>query len=282
MAVAIPLLSIAGGVTAGLGVAAGAAVTFGSFLSMAGGMASALGLLSKDKDLAKLGGVLSLAGGVSSMVSNAANAAGTAAPATADAMDTAAAMTKGAEGAETLLTAPGASSAAPMPTMGTLAGGAADTAGTGMLTGIDAAGNVVSPMGGGLGTPGPSIADSLMGRAQANVLTGGGAPVTAGAPPMTDFLADAAKGMTSGDVAGAAKSLQTQVGSLWDRAKGLGTGALDFIKQNPMATALVSQGISGTMAARQQQEALDYQKSLIERARRNLNSPVGMSFTPGG
>ena len=285
MAVAIPLLSIAGGVSAGMALAAGTvaagAATFGAFLSVAGGMASALGLLSKDKDIAKLGGVLSLAGSVTSMVTGAANAAGNAATATADAADTAKAMTQGAEGGETLLTAPGAATGASMPTLGS-AGAVAQPPGMDFMTGIDASGAVQAPMGGGLGGgAGQSVADSLMGRAQAGALSGG---ATAGAPlpPMTDFLSEAAKGMTSGDVAGAIKGVQQQAGSLWDKATGMAGKAGEWVQKNPMAATFAMQGLSGTMAAKQQQEALDYQKSLIERARANLNSPVRMQFTPGG
>lgn len=281
MAVAIPLLSIASGVSAAMGVAAGAAVTFGSFLTMAGGLASAFGMLTKDKDLKKIGGILSLAGGVSNAIQGATNAAGNAATATGDAMDTAKALTQGAEGGETLLTGAAPVNSPGLPSVRNLAG-AADTAGTSAMTGIDAAGNVVSPMGGGMGTPGPSIADSLMGRAQANVLTGGGAAVTAGAPPMSDFLSEAARGMTSSDVAGAVKGLQTQAGSLWDRATGAVGKAGEWVQRNPMAATFALQGVSGTMAAKAQQDAQDYQKALIERARRNMNSPIAMSFTPGG
>lgn len=286
IAVAIPLLSIAGGVTAGMALTAGTvaagAATFGAFLSVAGGMASALGMLGKNKDMAKLGGILSLAGGITSAVTGAANAAGSGtATATGDAMDTAKAMTQGAEGGETLLTAPGTATGAQMPTLGS-AGAAAQPPGMDFMTGIDTGGTVSAPMGGGLGGgAGQSVADSLMGRAQAGVLSGGatsGAPM----PQMTDFLSEAAKGMTSGDVAGAIKNVQTQAGSLWDKATGMAGKAGEWVQKNPMAASFAMQGLSGTMAARQQQEALDYQRSLIERARANLNSPVRMSFTPGG
>lgn len=280
MAAVVPILSIVSGVSAGMGIAAGAAVTFGSFLSIAGGMASALGLLSKDKDLKKLGGVLSLAGGISNAIQGA-NAAGNAATASGDAVDTAKALTQGAEGGESLLTAPGASAPQTMPTMGTLAGGAAEAPGMDFMTGIDSAGAVQAPMGGGMGgASGQSVADSLMGRAQANMAGGvaGGAP----APQMSDFLSEAAKGMTRGDVSGAIKDIQTQAGSLWDRATGAVGKAGEWVQKNPMAATFALQGVSGTMAAKAQQDALDYQRSLIERARANLNSPVRMSFTPGG
>lgn len=285
MAVAIPLLSIASGVGAGMALAAGTvaagAATFGAFLSVAGGMASALGMLGKDKDMAKLGGILSLAGGITGAVAKAGTAAGTAATATSDAVDTAKAMTQGAEGSETLLTAPGTATGAQMPTLGS-AGAVAQPPGMDLMTGIDTGGTVSAPMGGGLGDgAGQSVADSLMGRAQAGVLSGGatsGAPV----PQMSDFLSEAAKGMTSGDVSGAIRNVQNTAGSLWDRATSAVGQAGQWVQKNPMAASFALQGISGTMAAKQQQDALDYQKSLMERARANLNSPVRLSFTPGG
>lgn len=286
MAIAIPLISLASGVTAAAGaIAAGTAIGLGTFLTIAGGIMSTIGMLEKDKDLTKLGGILSLGGAAANWMNStsAANSAGTA-TATGDAMDTAAGLTgQLPQGSETLLTAPGASSTAAIPTMGTLAQGAADTAGTGMLAGIDSAGNVLSPMGGGLGNPGPSVADSLMGRAQGNLLTGGAAPATAGSPQMADFLAQQASTMTGGEVAGAAKNVQAQAGnSLFNRAGDFVKGIGDWTQKNPMAASFAMQGLSGTMAARQQQEALDFQRSLIERARQNMNSPVRLSFTPGG
>lgn len=168
--------------------------------------------------------------------------------------------------------------------------------GSSMMTGIDSAGNVTAPMGGGLGNAsGQSVADSLMGKAQASAASGGAAGrgitlggVSATQPSAGDFLAEAARGMSSGDVAGAAKSFAQTTGanntgqSLMDWAKSAWNGASGWVQKNPNAAAFAMQGLSGTMAARQQQEALDFQRSLIERARQNMNSPVRLSFTPGG
>lgn len=146
------------------------------------------------------------------------------------------------------------------------------------MTGIDAAGNVVSPMGGGMGNV----------NSVANTLTGGGGTLAGGAaaaqpmPAMSDFLAQQAAGMTGSEVAGAMKNAQTTAGSLWDRATGAMGKAGEWVQKNPMAATFAMQGISGTMASKAQQDALDYQKSLMERARQNMNSPVRMQFTPGG
>ena len=283
-------MSIASAVSAGTAIAAGAAVTFGSFLTIAGGMASALGLLSGDKDFKKLGGILSAAGGLTNMVSNAANAATNTATATADAAGTATELTGmdlAADGAagNSLIGGQSVAQAAALQ----------EPVGTSMMTGVDGAGRVASPMGGGLGnTSGQSVADSLMGRAQASAAGGGvSGPgislggVSASQPMGTDLLARAAQSMTSGEIAGAARQVAQTTGanagrSLMDWAKGAWNGASDWVQKNPNAAAFAMQGLSGTMAAKQQQEALDYQKSLIERARQNLNSPVRLTFTPGG
>ncbi len=196
-------------------------------------------------------------------------------------MDTAKLMTQGAEGGESLLGSPGIGSAPKMPSLLEQAkmSQAGNSLGMSNMTGIDAAGNVVAPMGGGMGS-GPSIADALTGRS-AGALAGGAATAQP-MPAMSDFLAQQAAGMTGSDVAGAIKNTQQMAGSLWDRATGAVGKGMDWIKANPMPATLIAQGISGTMAARQQQEALDYQRSLLERARRNMNSPVAMTFTPGG
>ncbi len=280
MAVAIPLISLASGVTAAAGaIAAGSAIGIGTFLTMAGGLLGTIGVLEKKSDLMKLGGVLALGGFAANAIGSAGNAAGTStATATGDAVDTAKLMTQGAEGGESLLTAPGAAQPQQMPSLLEQAklSQAGDAGGLSNMTGIDGAGNVVAPMGGGMGGSAPSIADALTG--QSGALTGGAMPASA-AP---DFLSEAARSMTGSEVAGAIKNTQQMAGSLWDRATGAMGKGMDWIKANPMPTALIAQGISGTMAARQQQEALDYQRSLIERARANMNSPVRMQFTPGG
>jgi hypothetical protein len=88
--------------------------------------------------------------------------------------------------------------------------------------------------------------------------------------------------MTSGDVAGAIKGVQQQAGSspmsLMDRVRGAG----EWVQKNPYPAMMGLQAATGIANANSQQDAQDYQRSLIERARANLNSPVRMSFTPGG
>jgi hypothetical protein len=294
MAVAIPLLSIAGGVSTGMAVAAGTmAMSWGAALSIMGGMVSGLGLLSGDKKFQRIGGILSAASGIVGGLQKA--AAETASGAAAG--ETAATLTaEGAAGSESLLTG-GATGAQEMPSLARQFANQAPapTAMTGMetgtsaMTGIDSAGNVVAPMGGGMGSagaaPSSGIAQQLTGTGYGALpqgtdalLTGG--TNTAGTPSL---LQQAASGMTQADLAGATKQAQMLSPSgLWNTAK---TGFNDFtgwVQKNPQAAALLMQGISGTAQSYEQDKQNDYQRSLYERARANLNSPVRLTFTPGG
>jgi hypothetical protein len=289
MAVAIPLLSIAGGVSAAAGVISTGVATFGSFLSIAGGMASAFGLITGDKKLQRIGGIMSAASSIVGGVQNA--TAQTAQGAAAG--ETAATLTaEGAAGTESLLTG-GATGAPEMPSLARQFASQAPSpaamtgvdVGTSAMTGIDAVGNVTAPMGGGMGAAAPSsgIAQQLTGTGYGALPGGTESLLTGGAPTTKSLLETAAAGMTQADLAGAAKQAEMLSPSgLWNTAKSGFNNATGWIKQNPMAAQLLMQGVGGSMQAYEQDKQNDHQRSLYERARANLNSPVRLTFTPGG
>lgn len=287
MAVVVPLISMYAAASAGVAVAAGAAMTLGSALAIAGGFFSAVGMLNKDKNAAKLGGVLSLFSGVANGLQGTGAAAGatdgaaTTAPVTSG--DVAASLTQGAENSQGLLTNPGAAPTTP----------ALGTAGSELgsnLTGVNMAGSIDAPMGGGMGNAGAaadttSIAQQLTGSADngASLVSGVGTST-----PTQSLLERAAATMTQADVAGMTSSAQQAAGTgqpgLFDQATSKIGGYFDaagkWVKANPAVANMgfkVLEGMYGPQA-----EALDYQKSLMERARRNVNTPVRLTYTPTG
>ena len=282
MAVVVPLLSMVAAGSAAAGVVATGVATFGTFLTIAGGVASGIGLLTKDKDLQKIGGILSLASGVVNGVQNMAGA-GTQTAAGADAASTAEMLTQGAQGTESLLTNPGMATGAAQPSLMQAAQQAAGptTSLTGMdtMTGIDAGGNVVAPMGGGMGSPSAGIAQQLTGGATSGGLA---APTVSGAA-QPSLLEQAARNLTQSDVASATRNLSLQTGaspSLWETVKGGAQGIGQFMQKNPVLSNMGFQALAGMYGP--EAEAMDYQRSLYERSRRNLNNPIRLQFTPGG
>jgi hypothetical protein len=113
-------------------------------------------------------------------------------------------------------------------------------------------------------------APGLMEAAQARSMQGAttvplSAPTNVSAP-----IQDYAQGLTSNDMR-----------SFWDRVKGLGK----TIEDNPNTAKLIGQTVQGGVQAygQAQQEAMlqeqnDYQRSLIERARANLNRPIRITY----
>jgi len=70
VAVIIPLITVASGISAGMAVAGGAALTFASGMAIAGGIATGLGLVTNNKKLQRFGSILALAGGIAGAVQN--------------------------------------------------------------------------------------------------------------------------------------------------------------------------------------------------------------------
>ncbi|MDP3139790.1 MAG: hypothetical protein Q8N17_26070 [Burkholderiaceae bacterium] len=273
------------------GTAIAAASVAGTFtiagaLAAAGGFFSAVGMLDKNKNAAKLGGILSLFSGMAGAFEGAsAGATGAAeAGAATGTSDVAASMTQGAEGSQNLLTNPGLAETAP-----SLGSAGMDLGAN--LAGVDGAGSIVSPMGGGMGAAAGAAADTT---SIAQGLTGaadnGSSLVTAlgNSAPTQNLLERAAATMTQADVYGMTSSAQQAAGAnspgLFDQAMSKAGGYFDaagkWIKANPTVANMgfkVLEGMYGPQA-----EAMDYQKGLMERARRNINTPVRLTYSPTG
>ncbi len=249
MAVAIPIIaSFAAGAAgvAAIGTATTVLGTIAAYATVAGAIMTGVGALTGKRDLMKIGGILSLAGGLGTLASN---AAGTAASSSGG-------LTGGGAAVDEIT--------AEVAGAGGGAAGAAETIGSAASSVPATAPQFVSMGEAGAQAPG------LMEAAQARSMQGAttvplSAPTNVSAP-----IQDYAQGLTSNDMQ-----------SFWDRVKGLGK----TIEDNPNTAKLIGQTVQGGVQAygQAQQEALlqeqnDYQRSLIERARANLNRPIRITY----
>lgn len=288
MAVVLPILAVAGGVSAGMAIAAGAAVTFAGAMAVAGGMAAGLGLISGDKDFQRLGSMLSMASGLAGAFSGAAQGAGVIdSAATAGdyanqmdlASDAASAASKSSGslgyGIEGVGDYSAAGQAAPQAAdMGQYANETAKFARQGQApqtfggTPQDIAGQLTGSEGG--------ILSKAYQTAQTAPL-GATAPVAA-TPAGT--LAEVAQGITQNDITSMLQRGAEKAGSLmgqaWDGAgKALNTAG-QWVQKNPQAASMVFNAVGNAFGP--EAEAMDLRKSLMERARQNVNSPVRLQY----
>lgn len=283
MAVAIPLLAVAGGVSAGMAMAAGAAVTFASAMAVAGGMMAGLGLISNDKDMQRMGSMLSAVSGLSGAFTGGANAA-----ATAGAAESAGGLSAEAAGlgAETGSLGAGYN----FDGIGNYSGvGAAPTpgAGLGQAAGGAGAAGQINPQAAGLGQASQDIASSLTGS-EGGLLakayqTAQTAPPGAAAPVAqtpAGALSEVAQGITQNDITAMLQRGADKAGSLmgqaWDGAGKVLNSAGQWVQKNPQAASMVFNALGNAYGP--EAEAMDLRKSLMDRARQNSNSPVRLQY----
>jgi len=246
MAAALPVIT-AFGTVAQAGSLAAAMATVNGFLTVAGGVLAGIGVLTNDKDLSKLGGILGLGGA-------AAGSLGFGAQAAAETADVASAGLQGldsAAGEVAGISSAGASG---------LAGGEAASTGSLFEQAASRAGQA-APAG---------LAEATSAATQAPSLGG----VT------LDPLQEAAQAQTQ-------ESLQSTLKSINEKARAASTSLGDainpigqHIRNNKELYQLgggILQGMYGPQA-----EQLDWEKSLIGRRLRNLNQQVQLGTTRGG
>ena len=285
MAVLIPaLISIGTGAfgAAAASIAAGTA-GFAAFATVAGTVLTGLGALTGSKDMQKIGGILSLGAGLSNAFGGAA-AGGTA----AGAVDSAAMGLDGAAEAAASGFASGGEGIA-SGALGTFdAAAAAKDFGGQINTGFEvgaAQPNMVSP--GIAQVANESPVGSMMAKAQAMGgvdsqmassqlgITGQQAAAGATAPSSVNM------GGQSGSLATGAQSItQSDISSYlskaWERAQQGLNGLGKFTKDNKELVQMGGMALQSAYGPDAQK--LDYQKSLMERARRNLNNPIKLNF----
>lgn len=279
MAAAIPMVitfvqgaAAAGSLAAGVGAVMGAmAGSLGGFLTMAGGMMAGIGTLAGDKDLTKFGSVLTLAGGIGNL----------AAPSLFG--KTGAAASAGAEAAQS--TSEAASSVAEP-----AAQSANSSAALGKVSELNPLGQAAPAI--GPGAPNPAG----MGEFNMPDLDAGGSlwqravnPTVGN--PLGEMSLGNPLGATAGDLASAASTSNTLAAGY--NMPALATDPLqqaassltmqdvtNFLKNNKELVNLGGNALASMFGP--QAEAIDFQKSLYERRRRNLNSPVRLGIVPGG
>lgn len=280
MAVIIPLLAVYGGVTAGVAMAAGAAVTFAGAMAVAGGMAAGLGLIGNDKDFQRLGSTLGMIGSAAGAMQGAA-AAGEASQAygiadgTVDAAESAKFARQGAAAAETGQV--GAD-------LGNIAQAGADIGDFSPNLGGSAPGGAPQTVAGSS----QSIANGLTGGGQESLaqqfqtgptqaVDSQGLSYQAG---RDSALKEAAGSMTQNDIAAPLQrgidKASSLMGQAWDGAGKMLDGAGKWVQKNPNAAAMVFNTVGNAYGP--EAEALDYRKSIMERANRNANSPIRMRY----
>lgn len=260
MAVVVPLVasfaSVAGGVAA-LGAATTAIGTFAAYASIAGGVLMGVGAVTGKQDLMKVGGILGLAGGIGSALSSSAGEAavtGVAESASEDAAtnlaSSAAESSVGAEGSAAFMGPPSDLS-------GSFVGPSAD-----LSVPLSQRAAEVATTPAGTGAAGESLADkAVMQAADVNPLDQRLAAGTARTPGVPDAVTRAANGLTQQDLQ-----------AFWEKLKGAG----EWLNKNPALLTVGGEMVKGM----QQADQLDYQRSLIDRARANLNNPIKLGRAP--
>lgn len=268
MAVILPVIAAIGTVSAAGGVVA-AMSTVGGFLTVAGGALAGIGAITGNKKLQKFGSILSLGGGAAAALGY--GATGAAASGTAG---------SGLQG-----TAGGVSEAAGTAVAGE--GGLTASQMTDSVTGIgDSA--AMKPVNYSLGSASPQAAEGGLMWQKSAALAANQAPAAVGqiggAMPQSNYsmgtiasgsskLADVASGMTSND-------LSSILSRGWDRTQQALKGVGQFVKDNKELVQIGGSALAEMYGP--QAEQFDYQKSLMEQAKRNINTPIRLAMNPVG
>ena len=278
MAVVIPM--VAAYFTIGAGVAAAAAATtvmasLAAYAAIAGGVLTGLGALSGDKDISRIGAILSIGGGLgtaASKAATAAEAAGAASSAAAPA-GTVDALYGGAGGFDEVVPMTGADAAA-----GAQAGAV-----------VDASANAAAAAGGefsadlwGGDTPASLVdgstpgVDGLFGMGDGvapadSSSAGGWADQGLGSTPANP-LQDAASKMTADDIGGFLKQAANKVGAGLEEVG-------PWVKKNKELVDLGGKALSSMYGPQAElvqlkKEQMNRERSLMDRAYQNMNSPV--------
>lgn len=270
MPAALPVIAAFASGAAGA-VIAGTA-TLVEFAVVAGAALSTIGAVTKNKDLTRLGAVVGLVGGV-------AGAVGGAATAGAEAAGSAAGEAAAGQAAQEAFRASeiAAQNATAQSAFTTAADTAANIAQQGATQATPATEALAI-------TPTTSAQEAFRVSELATQPTGQTTSimdaVTGIQTPGSNLAGDVSPAMDAGGRLGeAAQNFTSEdLASWWERAQTLGRGLGNFAKENKELVQLglgAIQGMKGPEA-----EKLDYERSLYERARRNLNTPIALRYQP--
>lgn len=299
MAFAVPLIgafAAAGGTVAGVGAALAGASGFAAFAGVAGGIMASAGILTGNKTLTKVGGLLGLAGAITGAVSSISEGASSAWGGTGEAAGTPAGVAESAAGSDAAQFGKYAK------TGDTLAQATSQTAGS---VGQAAAGGAAA--GGGaplslnadpyltaLDQPGQNLMDQA--RLARTLPAGQSTPVVDG----SDYGLMARNAATASPTVGAAQDQalaklaeagsqikdKTALETILGKLNGVG----QWVKDNKELAQVGGQLLAGGAQAYQQGKQFDEQMNLLAQRRARLNNPVALgisapqlqTFTPGG
>lgn len=263
MAVVLPIISAFSAISAAGGIGAALTAGFSSFAAVAGGFMAGAGILTGNKSLQKLGGLMSLAGGVSSMLGSAGSAA---------------------EGASAAWDGAGSAAGSDAAQFGKYASDAGGLAEAGAAAGDSL--SMLAPPGGSLGTS-PFIDPTGAADATQSLvpqLEGGGLMEQARlARTPVGGLLDTQSGALAQPMGGPLNALQEAASqiksadhmqSLLGRLGNVGK----FVKDNKELVSLAGSALSSVYDP--QREQFDWQRNLMAQRRNNLNSPVSLINNP--
>jgi hypothetical protein len=265
MAVVIPVLSIIGGVSAGMAMAATGVATLAGALAVGGAMMSGIGLLGKSDDALKIGGFLSMAGGLAGALGGGATAAaegaglGDSMQGFGDSIMEGAKADAGFGFGGNGLTQP--------PPLGQI--------GQNLGTELAAGAGLAQPPASGLTManaakpPPTTLEQSLAGLGQSK--------------PAMSTLEQAASKLTQQDL----RNVQAKIDqnkSIWDRTFGENMDAVgEWTRKNKELVNIGANALAHAYPQKPwQADQLDFQRSIYDRAQKNLNTPIRMKYTPGG
>ena len=234
-----------------------------AYATVAGAVLTGVGALTGKKDLMKIGGVLSLAGGVATAFGGASSAASAVGDVANSAAETAAsaAAPAAADAASTAASDAAASAATNGGDIGVMSDGTLQSASGSVQPPPQAAPSSLADL-----AAQPQAASAGSGQA-AQFATQ--ATTTAPTVDTTSRVADMAKGITSNDLS-----------TWWEKAKAMGSKVGDYVEKHPALLTTAGSMLSSMYGP--QAEKMDFEKSMYARAQANLNSPVKMMYNPGG
>lgn len=270
MPAAVPVIAAFAAAAPAVSAVIAGTAGFAAYATVAGAVLTGVGALTGKKDLMKIGSVMTLGGGLATAAGIGAGADMGIGSMGAGGMG-AQAIENAASGG--LADAAGAAAVSQVPELA-MDGAAASASGAGADAAQQAAASVAKAQ--AAATPPVTnlagMAEKMAPQAPAaGGMTGEFATQGTTAAPVaaTSRLAEMSKGITSSDLS-----------SWWDRAKAAGSGVANFMEKNPNLMKVGGDMLSSMYGPAA--EKLDWDKSLYERGRRNLNSPVAMTYTRTG
>lgn len=247
MPAALPFIAAFG--TGAVGAVVAGTATLAQFAVVAGAVLTGVGALTGEKDLMKIGAVMSIGGGIAGLAGGAEGAAAAGASGAADAGPSIFNAAQDSQAANSAMSGAAAANTPPVTVP--------DDYGNPMQTGGQGQ-SIMQQSAPGAG-PASSVAGQL--PSSPNTVPNVTPATPAGYQVVDGRLAQAAQGVQPSDLS-----------TWWNRAKQVGSSVLDTANKNP-ALMKVGGDILGAMYG-PAAEKLDWEKSIYNRSLANLNNPI--------